>query len=284
MAWLFRLVFLCLLLGAVGFYIAGTILIYPAQQTIGPPPADLNAKEVTFPSASGAAIHGWFIPGTKGKGAIGLFHGIRSDRRSMIPRAEFLHQIGYSVLLIDFQAHGESQGSYITAGALESRDVEAAITFLHNTVPNEPIRVIGVSMGGASIILANQPLGVQAIVLESVYPTIEEALNNRLHMFVGNLSHILTPLFLMQMKFRTGITTSELHPIDHVAELQAPVLIMQGTDDQRTTLEESKRLFLAAQEPKEFWAIQGAGHVDLYSFEPQRYRDRITAFFVLALH
>jgi len=53
-------------------------------------------------------------------GTIVLMHGVRANRLSMVRRAEMLHRAGYSVLLFDFQAHGESPGSHITMGYLES--------------------------------------------------------------------------------------------------------------------------------------------------------------------
>jgi pimeloyl-ACP methyl ester carboxylesterase len=104
---------------AVGWYICGE-LIAPVQRPVGPAPADLAAESVTFPSLSGSSIHGWFSPGSTGQGAVLLLHGVRGDRRDMLSRAEFLHGLGYAVLLIDFQAHGESPGQHITFGALES--------------------------------------------------------------------------------------------------------------------------------------------------------------------
>ncbi len=97
-----------LLASALGFaWYAGGKLIAPVPRAIGQPPPDLGAVAITFPSDSGSTIHGWFARGAAGNGAILLLHGVRGDRRDMVPRASFLHSLGYSVLAIDFQAHGE---------------------------------------------------------------------------------------------------------------------------------------------------------------------------------
>jgi alpha-beta hydrolase superfamily lysophospholipase len=58
-----------------------------------------------------------------------MAHAVRADRRSMLGRAEFLHRAGYSVLLFDAQAHGESPGDRITFGYLEALDAAAAVSF-----------------------------------------------------------------------------------------------------------------------------------------------------------
>jgi alpha-beta hydrolase superfamily lysophospholipase len=133
-------------------WVAGGVLSAPAQRLVGAPPADLGAENVMFPSASGSRIHGWFAPGTPGRGAVLLLHGVRGDRRDMVSRAEFLHRLGYAVLLIDFQAHGESPGDRITFGDRESRDVVAALSYLKQRAPGERLggarRVFGRGLAG----------------------------------------------------------------------------------------------------------------------------------------
>jgi alpha/beta superfamily hydrolase len=53
----------------------------------------------------------------------------------MVDRALFLRDAGYSVLLIDFQATGESPGDVITFGWRERLDVLAAVDFLRRALP-----------------------------------------------------------------------------------------------------------------------------------------------------
>ena len=56
-------------------------------------------------------LSGWFIAGRPGGGAVVLMHGVRGNRLAMLRRARLLHAEGFSVLLFDFQAHGESTGA-----------------------------------------------------------------------------------------------------------------------------------------------------------------------------
>ncbi len=86
-----------------------------------------------------------------------LVHSIRSNRVEMLSRARFLNEQGYSALLIDLQAHGETPGDRITFGARESEDVKAAAAYLRNMFPGERLGAIGVSLGAAAIVLANLP-------------------------------------------------------------------------------------------------------------------------------
>jgi uncharacterized protein len=265
--------------GCASIWIAGGVLTSPAPQRIGNIPAGLNGRSVEFRSESGSTLHGWFVPGKAGAGAIVLMHGVRSNRLSMVNRASFLSQAGYSVLLFDFQAHGESSGTHITFGSLESKDARAAIQFLRDNAPGEKIGVVGVSMGGAAAILATPPLSVDAIVIEMVYPTINEAVNDRLTLRLGNWARILTPLLIVQLRPRLGVDPAELRPINHVNQLTFPKLFIAGADDRHTTIEESRRIYETARAPKELWIIPGAAHVDLHEAAKIEYELRLLNFF-----
>ena len=263
----------------IGVWTAGSVLVAPVHHSVGNAPGELSARTVQFESRSGATIHGWFIPGKKNAGAIVLMHGVRADRLSMLDRARFLSKAGFAVLLFDFQAHGESSGEHITFGYLESRDAQAAVDFLRLNAPGEKIGVIGVSMGGAATLLASPPLDVNALVLEMVYPNINQAVSNRLSMRVGALGTILTPLLTWQLKPRLGISADALMPIEKVGRLTTPKLFIAGEQDQHTTLRESEQMFAAAAEPKELWIVEGAKHTDLYAEKKQEYEQRILKFF-----
>lgn len=268
-----------LIAALLGIWLAGSFLTSGAPQKIGNLPEDLSGESIQFQSDSGATIHGWFIPGKAGAGAIVLMHGVRSNRLSMLGRARFLSHAGYSVLLFDFQAHGESTGKHITFGSLESKDAQAAIRFVREIAPHEKIGVIGVSMGGAAALLSTPPININAIVIEMVYPTIDEAVNNRLTMRLGSWARVLSPLLLLQLQPRLGIDPKQLRPIDHVGKLTIPKLFIAGEKDQHTTLEESQRLYETASAPKEFWLVPGASHVDLHRVARAEYEQRVLAFF-----
>jgi fermentation-respiration switch protein FrsA (DUF1100 family) len=153
-----------------------------------------------LPSESGGAIHGWLVPGAPGRGGIVLAHSVRSNRLEMVGRAEFLHRAGHPLLLFDEQAHGESPGRRITFGQLESHDARAAVAFARARWPDARIGYLGVSQGGAAALLGADPLAVDALVVEAVYPTLREAVANRIAIRLGPLASILAPILLLQVE------------------------------------------------------------------------------------
>jgi uncharacterized protein len=150
------------ILGVSAAWIAGSLLIGSSHQRVGDLPAGLPVQAVEFPSTSGATLRGWMFSGNSDHGALILMHGLRANRLAMLDRARFLSAAGYTILLFDFQAHGESTGEEITFGYLEGKDARAAVDFIKLKLPNDPIGVIGVSMGGAAALLASPRLDANA--------------------------------------------------------------------------------------------------------------------------
>ena len=69
-----------------------------------------------------------------------------------------------------------------------------------------------------------------------------------------------------------------LRPVDRIPGVTAPVLIVAGESDRRATLAQSKRLFLAAPDPKALWVVPQAGHEDFHRRDSETYERRILAF------
>lgn len=210
-------------------------------------------------------------------------HGIRANRLEMLDRARMFHAHGFAVLLFDFQAHGESPGRYITFGHLESRDARAAFDFLRQKLPGERIGVLGMSLGGAAAILGEKPLEADAMVLEAVFGSFDEALANRLALRFGSVGGLLFPLFKYQVEPRLGFDPDTLKPAAAVTKVHAPLLLIAGGADRHATPAEMTRIFAAANEPKELWIVPGAGHADFYRFAPAEYERRVLGFFLTRL-
>ena len=258
--------------------IAGT-MIAPHQCQINlPTAAKYPIEAVEFPSASGAMIKGWLVPAKNSKGVVVLMHGVNASRLTMLNRVGFLYNAGYSLLLFDFQAHGESLGRHITFGYLESRDAAAAVAFARQKFPGQKVAADGVSMGGAAALLARPQLAVDALIVESVYPTIFQAIQDRMIVRFGPLGPCFTPLLTWQMKPRLGIGLDDLRPIHEVPHLATPKFFMAGDADRNTTLKESRALYEAAAGPKQLWIVNGARHEDLHHFAPKEYETRMLAF------
>jgi fermentation-respiration switch protein FrsA (DUF1100 family) len=249
---------------------------------VGEAPDDLPFERVALTSASGGRLSGWYVPGDPGGGAVILMHGVHANRLQMLPRARMMHRWGFSVLLFDFQAEGESSGQNITFGWLEAKDARAAFEWLRAKAPGERIGLLGVSLGGAAAIVAEPVIEADAMVLEAVYGSFDDAIRNRLVIKLGRagraLAPVLSPLLAMQVKPRLGFDPEELCPISRVANIHAPVFLVAGDKDEHATLDEMRHIYANANEPKELWIIPGAAHVDFLTAVPVDYERRVVGF------
>jgi fermentation-respiration switch protein FrsA (DUF1100 family) len=263
-------------LGCGAAYVFGSAASAPAFESMGPPPSDLPIEPVTFAGISGHRLSGWLVRGRPRVGAVLLLHGVRANRLQMLARARVLHRQGFTVLLFDFQAHGESEGRHITFGHIEAQDARAAFDLLRQKAPGERIGVIGLSLGGAAAVLAELP--ADAMVLEAVYASFSRAVENRLVLQLGPAGRYLTTILTWQVKPRLGFDPNALQPAEHIARLRMPLLLIAGDADQHATLDEARLLYARANAPKDLWIVPGAGHVDFHAHATDEYERRVLAF------
>ncbi len=262
----------------LGAFAIGALLTGPAPSAVGTLSADFPVESIQIPGTNGSTVHGWLSYGKPGGSVVLLAHSMRSNRLEMLSRARFLRDQGYSVLLIDLHAHGETTGERITFGLRESESIVASVAFLRDTFPQERIGAIGTSLGAAAIVLAKPDLKLDAVILESLHPTIEEAVDNRLKLHFGSYGSVLLPIMLSQLSFYLDTSMDKLNPITRINDLNSPVLLISGTSDAHTTQSETERLYAAARTPKELWIVTGARHFNMHSYAGKEYEQRITAF------
>ena len=275
------LVFFIVAVGAV--WLAGSSLTAPVPAAVGACPSDLRCETVEISSDSGSRLKAWFFAGDEGRGAVVIMHGLRSNRLALVERVRFLRKAGFSVLTFDFQGSGESPGSALTFGHLESRDATAALSFMKQRLPNEKVGVLGISMGGAAYLLQKDVANADSLILEMVYPEFRKAVDNRLNLWLFSGADAITPIFVSQLPVRLGFSADELRPITGLETFRGSLLVIAGENDVHTTLAESRQLFEAGNQPKDLWIVPNAKHEDLHKVAPTDYETKVLSFFEKSL-
>jgi len=73
-----------------------------------------------------------------------------------------------------------------------------------------------------------------------------------------------------------------VHSYDSVPKMRwilAPKLFLQGDRDEIIPLRFGQALYAAAQAPKSFWVVEGAGHNDLVETAGSQYREHLRSFY-----
>ena len=140
----------------------------------------LSPRTVSFTSSDGIPLKAWWErPWSVAtpKGIVILMHGSQSNKTSMGYTAARLLSQGFSVMLLDLRAHGESGGEYTTFGYKEALDVEAAIRWAKANGGGAGIALAGYSSGAvAALFAAAQTPDVAAVVADSPYADPEDVL------------------------------------------------------------------------------------------------------------
>lgn len=254
------------LLALVGPLVGETIATLPPsfpRSTAGPLDVlGLPYEEVSFPSTDSLVLRGWFLPAERADAPAMIYAPATAhDQRSGLSLVPAFHRAGYHVLLFSYRGHALSDGKRggFTYGAAESRDVDAAVRFLHETKGIDQIGVVGHSVGAVSAILsaARNPL-VDAVVAVAPFTSVSD-------IWYTSRPKLVPPFLLdwalWAAEKRRGFDREQVCPLEVVDQVAPrPLLIIHGTKDRRITEEQIRRLFATAQAPKTLWLVEGASH------------------------
>ncbi len=244
------------------FYFRPSVRDYGQQTKLA-----IDYEDVTFHSADGTRLHGWWIP-AKGDRVATVVHFHGSDRNITytVRNVHWLTASGFDVFVFDYRGYGRSAGRPSHADLVA--DGVAAIQYARERI-GEAGRLClwGQSMGGQLAIVATDQAGrqgVRAIVAEATYA------RHTLH--IADKLSAMGPLWMLQWAaFLAASDTHSAEPV--VGRLEdIALLFVHGTQDRGVFPYHSDRLFGAADGAREIWRIDGGRHLDAFRDETQRTR------------
>ena len=140
------------------------------------------------------------------------------------------------------------------------------------------IGLVGKSMGGAAVALAAVQLPDTAVlVLESTYSSFEENLPNIMPS-IARGPGFLAPYVFDRMDAATTEPLTEIRTVETVAQLTMPLLLVHGEQDRLVPPAQGQAIFAAANEPKQLYTVPGAGHLDIFTIDPETFTAQMQAF------
>jgi len=239
-----------------------------------------RAADVTFSTARGLKIRGWWMQSRNGA-AIILSHGSDADRRAMLGDAHLLSSLGYGVLVYDQPGNGESDGPAIwPRDAPEALSAAVDWVALQTGVSKGRLGVLGFSLGTDAVArVAARDQRLRAVVLEGSFTDADAQVPYEYRKW-GPIQAIPTRWVMRAC----GMPPGSLRPIDQVGAIAPrPLLIIHGQLDPVVSVAMAHELFAAAQPSKELWILPTAHHGDYAEVAPAEYAQRIATFFAGAL-
>ena len=224
-----------------------TLIYFPFGHVPDPSAMGLKgATPVTFLTADGLTLNGWFITQTPApRSTIIVFNGNAGNRAMRVPLANALASQGLAVLLFDYRGYGGNPGSPTEAGLKE--DARAALKHVLGRNDVDPKRLVyfGESLGSAvatELALEHPPA---ALILRSPFTSLVD---------IGRFHYTYLPVaWLLRDRFDTR---------ERIGRIHVPLLVIAGDRDRIVPVSQSRRLYDAANEPKSLLIVPDADHND----------------------
>lgn len=257
------------------------VVTHKYREPVGEPPSGAY-ESVTFDSADGLELSGWYIP-SRNRAAVLVVHGGGGDRNGTVEHAELLARHGYGVLVYDARGRGESEGSPVAFGWGWPKDVAGALAFLRGRPDVDPERVGGLGLStGADVLIevAAQDRDLRAVVSDGATAGSFADYRN-----LDGLDEAAPFYWTMYTAARVFSGASPGRPLKElVTEVSPTPLLLIATGGSLATEIDFNRIYAdAAREHVEHWELPDVNHTAAIRERPGEYERRVAGFLDQAL-
>lgn len=250
-----RISLLIVAIGYVGFYLFALFFsspfIFPAPEATYVDTHEI--KKLTLDNEWEISIK--HLPNPDAGKVLLYSHGNGEDLGIVEKKLDNFHKNGWAVFAYDYPGYGTSHGTPSEKVCFES--IEKAYKHLVEDLQYKPEDIVlyGYSLGGGPSFHLAQKEKVGGVIVEGTYTSIFK---------VATYINILPwDVFDNQSK---------------INEIDAPLLVIHGTEDTVVPFWHGKALFDKANTNKHYLWIEGAEHGDLVHLAGDRYWDTLTHF------
>lgn len=201
-----------------------------------------SSRDDFWKTKGGGIISAYYLKKDPNRATIIQVHGYRGCKQNGIDllASAILWKAGYNVLAIDLRNHGKSdrynfQIPVVTFGSEEHKDILGAFDWLQNKT-SKPIGLMGISMGGASSLIAawKEPR-IKAVFGDGAVCMIRETISKIAYDASGGLtiseSFLFNTVCPGSFKSVYGCPKFENDPREAIKHLQQPVHLDHHEDD-----------------------------------------------------
>ena len=243
-----------------------------------PERAGLRYEIVKLRAADRVELFAWFLPARGTPQATVLFlHGNAENISTHFLNVAWMPAEGFNVLALDYRGYGSSGGTPSLAGV--QLDIDAALEALLERPDVERRRIVlfGQSLGGALAIhyaaRGNHRGALRAVIGDSCFADYRAIVKEKLAGFFLTWPFQWLPALTVDNDYSPLASVAAVSPL--------PLVLIHGERDTIVPAHHSKRLYDVAAEPKEFWLVPEAGHIQ--SVGDPALRRRLAAFILRAV-
>ena len=238
---------------------------------------------VTLETKKGIRIDAWYgQTDSVSKGTVILFHGIGVTKSVLMDEANEFRFGGYQVLMVDFRAHGNSDGNTTTIGVRETEEVKLAFDYI-SAKGEKNIFLYGSSLGAVAIAKAvsDQQLQPRGIILEMPFESLQSYLKGKARV-LGFPKQPFAVLTTFWIGIERGFNGFKHKTTRYAKNIHCPVLLQWGTLDHLVLKDETNRIYDAlASTSKKLVIYEGAEHESFLRKDPLKWRIEVERFLSL---
>ncbi|MEM7027347.1 MAG: alpha/beta hydrolase [Pseudomonadota bacterium] len=232
------------------FYQASFIFHPNGNVVVTPDKLSLDFEDVYLTTKDNQKINGWWVPHPEPRFTLLFLHGNAGNISHRLDTLKLFHDLGLSVLIIDYRGYGNSTGNISEQGTYI--DANTAWQYLTNKMKIKPDEIIifGRSLGGGVASWLAKNYNSAGVILESTFTSIAD---------MGKHYYPYMPVKLINhIKFDS---------YSRITKINAPLLFIHSQSDEIVPFEFGRSLFEKANEPKSFLQISGNHN---YGFQQSR--------------
>ena len=242
-----------------------------------------HQEDVWIKSDDGLKLHATWFPQDEQKKVVICFHGYTSKGMSdYIGLSGYYMTRGYSMLLVDERAHGESEGKYIGFGCLDRRDALKWIDWvIQNCGEDVQILLHGTSMGGATVLMTSGlelPEQVKGIISDCAFTSPKEVFTHVLHSMMHMPAFPMIQIADWMNRKNAGYGLDECNAAREVQKAKVPILFIHGSGDTFVPCSMCETIYENCAAPKRKLIIEGAAHAESYYKDTEAYENALNEF------
>jgi len=209
-------------------------------------------REVQIAGPRGKQLFAWMVSPPRAAPrpapAVLVMHGWGANASMMGLVVPPLHAAGFAVLLVDARCHGRSDDEAFTSMPRFAEDIAAGLAWLRTQpgVAPDRLALLGHSVGAAAALLhASRQHDVRAVISLSAFAHPQEVM--RRFMAEKRVPYPVLGWYVLRHVQRViGASFDEIAPLNTIARVRCPTLLVHGRGDATVPVGDAKRLLAAS--------------------------------------
>ena len=236
-------------------------------------------EHLTLRTKDGLAIEAWLANADSSRPCILMFHGITVNKSFLLAEAEAFQSWGYPVLMVDFRAHGKSEGQAVSFGVDETEEVVLASELAHRRGYSKTI-LYGSSLGAVVALRAagRGEVHPDGIIAEMPFGSLQQHLRSRARTDGGMPAEPFGTLVTFWMGIEQGYNGFGHDVRKYAAGIHCPVLLQGGVRDPYVSEQELDEVYEALPTDRKRSVRYEASHESLLRADPATWEREVRAF------